>query len=77
VNGDCDAESIKSNTFSMEWPPRSGKQQAFPEADRAAWFSLDVAREKILPAQIAFIEELERILESEKTVDPCGRPSAV
>lgn len=50
------AEGIRSNSFSMEWPPRSGKQQSFPEMDRAAWFNLQEAKKKINPAQIAFLE---------------------
>jgi predicted NUDIX family NTP pyrophosphohydrolase len=58
VKGDCDPQSIKSNTFSMEWPPRSGKRQEFPEVDRAGWFTLEVAREKILKGQLGFLEEL-------------------
>jgi predicted NUDIX family NTP pyrophosphohydrolase len=49
---------IVSNTFSMEWPPLSGKRQDFPEADRAEWFTIDVAKEKILKGQAAFLEEL-------------------
>jgi predicted NUDIX family NTP pyrophosphohydrolase len=57
--GDCDPEAIRSNTFSLEWPPRSGQQQEFPEVDRAAWFRPDIAKEKILPGQRGFIEELE------------------
>ena len=58
--GDCDPARIRSNTFSMEWPPRSGKQQEFPEIDRAAWFGLDAARERILPAQVPLLDELEQ-----------------
>ena len=58
--GDCDPAQIRSNTFSMEWPPRSGKQQEFPEIDRAAWFGLDAARERILPAQVPLLDELEQ-----------------
>jgi predicted NUDIX family NTP pyrophosphohydrolase len=59
VEGDCNPEAITSNTFSLEWPPRSGKRKEFPEVDRAAWFKLDAAKEKILKAQIALLEELE------------------
>ena len=58
VEGDCRADTIKSNTFTMEWPPRSGRQAEFPEVDRAAWFSIEQARKKILKGQIGFIEEL-------------------
>ena len=56
--GDLDPDALKSNTFSMEWPPRSGRQAEFPEVDRGDWFSVDVAREKILKSQIALIDEL-------------------
>jgi predicted NUDIX family NTP pyrophosphohydrolase len=63
VKGDCDAKAIMSNTFSIEWPPRSGKHQEFPEVDRAGWFTLEAAKEKILKGQVGFLEELERMLE--------------
>ena len=59
--GDCDPEKMKSNTFTMEWPPRSGKQQEFPEVDRGAWFSLNEAKQVINPAQISFLEELQQL----------------
>ena len=62
LEGDWDASAVRSNTFSMEWPPRSGKQQEFPEVDRAGWFSIPAAREKILRGQIPFLEELMDIL---------------
>jgi predicted NUDIX family NTP pyrophosphohydrolase len=62
VEGDLDASSIKSNTFPMEWPPRSGKWKNFPEVDRAEWLTIDVAKEKILKGQIGFIEELLGII---------------
>ena len=55
---DCDAAAITSNTFTMEWPPRSGKQAEFPEVDRAAWFTLEAAREAIVPAQRRFLDDL-------------------
>ena len=64
VMGDCEAESIKSNTFSLEWPPRSGKRKEFPEVDRAGWFTPEVAREKILKGQLNFLEELKRMIEN-------------
>jgi predicted NUDIX family NTP pyrophosphohydrolase len=57
--GDLDATRTTSNTFEIEWPPRSGKMQTFPEIDRAAWFDLDTARQKLLPAQRAFLDRLE------------------
>ena len=63
VEGDGDASAIKSNTFSMEWPPRSGKQQEFPEVDRAGWFTIPAAKEKILKGQAPFLEELKEILD--------------
>jgi predicted NUDIX family NTP pyrophosphohydrolase len=60
--GDCDASVVKSNTFLMEWPPGSGRQQEFPEVDRAGWFSISVAKEKILKGQSGFLDELIQIL---------------
>jgi len=56
--GDCDPAQIVSNTFEIEWPPRSGRRQAFPEIDRAAWFGADEAREKLIAAQAAFVDRL-------------------
>jgi predicted NUDIX family NTP pyrophosphohydrolase len=56
--GDLDASAIRSNTFTIEWPPRSGRMQEFPEVDRAEWFSVAEAREKINPAQAAFLDRL-------------------
>lgn len=61
VEGDCDAAAIRSNTFTLEWPPRSGLQPEFPEVDRAAWFTLTAAREKIIKGQVGFLEELGRL----------------
>ena len=60
--GDCDPSQIRSNTFSMEWPPHSGRMGAFPEVDRAAFFSLEQAKARINPAQTALLEELLRKL---------------
>lgn len=60
LEGDLDIAKIRSNTFQMEWPPRSGKMQEFPEIDRAEFFSPDEARKRINPAQIEFIDRLER-----------------
>jgi predicted NUDIX family NTP pyrophosphohydrolase len=59
AEGDCDAACIRSNLFSMEWPPRSGEMREFPEVDRAQWFTLPEARDKINPAQVALLEELQ------------------
>jgi predicted NUDIX family NTP pyrophosphohydrolase len=60
--GGCDASTIKSNTFSMEWPPRSGKREEFPEVDRAGWFSIPDAKQKIIKGQSGFVDELVRVL---------------
>ena len=57
-----DIAHIKSNSFEMEWPPRSGKMQSFPEIDKAEWFTLEAAREKINPAQAVWIDELLDLL---------------
>ncbi len=62
VNGDVDVASISSNTFTIEWPPRSGRSQTFPEVDRAAWFTAEEAREKINPGQVVLIERLQEQL---------------
>ncbi|MBB4663185.1 NUDIX domain-containing protein [Conexibacter arvalis] len=62
VAGDLDPAAIVSNTFELEWPPRSGRRQAFPEVDRAGWFELAQAREKLLPAQLPFLDRLEALL---------------
>ncbi len=62
IEGDLDADRITSNTFVLEWPPRSGRQQAFPEVDRAAWLGLDAAAEKILAAQRPLLDRLARAL---------------
>jgi predicted NUDIX family NTP pyrophosphohydrolase len=67
VEGNYDASKIRSNTFTMEWPPHSGKQEEFPEVDRAAWFEIDEAKRKIHQGQVPLLEELERMV-SEKRV---------
>ena len=61
--GDCDPTNITSNTFRMEWPPRSGREQEFPEVDRAAFFTTDVARIKLNTAQGVFIDRLEEAIQ--------------
>ena len=58
LEGDLDASAISSNTFPMEWPPRSGRTQDFPEVDRADWFAPTEAREKLNPAQVEFVDRL-------------------
>jgi predicted NUDIX family NTP pyrophosphohydrolase len=65
LEGDFDLSKFSSNEFEMEWPPRSGKKQRFPEIDRIAFFKLATARRKILPAQRPFIEELVKRLKDE------------
>jgi predicted NUDIX family NTP pyrophosphohydrolase len=64
ISGDLDADEIHSNSFALQWPPRSGRMQEFPEVDRAQWFGLEEAREKLNPAQTAFLERLAHILEA-------------
>jgi predicted NUDIX family NTP pyrophosphohydrolase len=61
VPGDLDVTRTTSNTFEIEWPPRSGRIQQFPEVDRAAWFDVDTARRKMVPAQAAFLDRLEEL----------------
>jgi len=67
IAGDLDPAKLISNTFDLEWPPRSGRMQAFPEVDKGAWYTLEEARALINPAQIAFLDELAAIL---STNDP-------
>jgi predicted NUDIX family NTP pyrophosphohydrolase len=62
VAGDLDPATLVSNTFELEWPPRSGRTQEFPEIDRAEWFDLDAARAKLNPAQVAFLDRLAKLL---------------
>jgi predicted NUDIX family NTP pyrophosphohydrolase len=64
AEAEFDPAALASNTFSMEWPPRSGRQQEFPEVDKAEWFDLEVAREKIIPAQAELLDRLLERLES-------------
>jgi predicted NUDIX family NTP pyrophosphohydrolase len=63
VEGDLDVKQFKSNTFTLEWPPRSGRVMEFPEADKAAWFDLDTARQKLHPAQTPFLDRLAELLD--------------
>ncbi|MFZ5998234.1 MAG: NUDIX domain-containing protein [Nitrospirota bacterium] len=62
VEGDCNPSAIKSNYFSMEWPPRSGRLQEFPEVDRADWFDIEEAKIKIHKGQVPLLEELQERL---------------
>jgi predicted NUDIX family NTP pyrophosphohydrolase len=58
LEGDLDTATVRSNTFTLEWPPRSGRMREFPEIDRAEWFPLDEARRRINEAQVAFLDRL-------------------
>jgi predicted NUDIX family NTP pyrophosphohydrolase len=58
AEGDLDPAGVRSNTFVLEWPPRSGRTREFPEIDRAEWFTLEQAREKLIPAQVALLDRL-------------------
>jgi predicted NUDIX family NTP pyrophosphohydrolase len=60
--GDLDASATVSNTFELEWPPRSGRVQQFPEIDRAAWFSVAQARTKLVKGQVGFLDRLQELL---------------
>jgi len=70
LEGDLDPETAVSNLFEMEWPPRSGRVQSFPEIDRVAWFGVDEARTRIKGAQAPFLDRLERALEVSRS--PAG-----
>ena len=62
TQGDLDVSAVHSNTFSIEWPPKSGKQQEFPEVDRAEWFDMESAARKIKPAQLDLLLEAQSII---------------
>jgi predicted NUDIX family NTP pyrophosphohydrolase len=66
--GDCDPTALESNTFSMEWPPKSGRRQQFPEVDRAAFFTLEEARIRAHPAELPLLEKLAAILHEKGTL---------
>jgi predicted NUDIX family NTP pyrophosphohydrolase len=63
VEGDLDVEGVKSNTFEMEWPPKTGGMQSFPEVDRAAWFDLPAAQVKILESQRSLLDRLAELVD--------------
>jgi predicted NUDIX family NTP pyrophosphohydrolase len=65
VEGDSNPAAIKSNLFSMEWPPHSGKTREFPEVDRAAWFGIEEAKNKINQGQVGLLEELQQLLKTD------------
>ncbi|SFP53606.1 Predicted NTP pyrophosphohydrolase, NUDIX family [Geodermatophilus dictyosporus] len=62
AEGDLDATAVRSNTFALEWPPRSGRVQEFPEVDRAAWFGVDEARAKLVGGQVPYLQRLLDLL---------------
>jgi len=76
VRGDADPDALRSNPFELEWPPHSGRVQAFPEADRAAWFTLEEAERRILPAQVPLLERLRTALERPRRVVSGGQTGA-
>jgi predicted NUDIX family NTP pyrophosphohydrolase len=65
IEADCDPSQIRSNSFAMEWPPKSGRMQNFPEVDRAAWFPIPEAQKRILAGQAGFIDQLLSLLRRE------------
>jgi predicted NUDIX family NTP pyrophosphohydrolase len=71
--GDADPGKIKSNTFTLEWPPNSGQHREFPEVDRAGWFTLEEGRQKIVRGQIGFLDEMDSVL---RTCSPSDRGPA-
>ena len=62
LEGDCDPTAIRSNSFTIDWPPRSGERRECPEVDRAAWFALAEAKRKILKSQLGLLEQLVELL---------------
>jgi len=62
--GDLDVGVVRSNTFTMEWPPRSGRSAEFPEVDRAGWFDLETARRKLLPGQLGLLDRFSEVFEA-------------
>lgn len=64
IEGEVDAAMVRSNTFRMRWPPKSGQEQEFPEVDRGGWFDLAEARRKLVPGQVPFVDELVAMIES-------------
>lgn len=66
LEGDADVSDVRSNTFEMEWPPRSGRTQEFPEVDRAGWFGVEEAGRKLLRGQVGFLDRLREVIEGER-----------
>jgi predicted NUDIX family NTP pyrophosphohydrolase len=77
VEGDLDTSTAVSNTYDMEWPPRSGIVQAFPEIDRVEWFDLDEARRRLKAAQVPFLDRLQAALASPQEVGGSSPPSSI
>lgn len=73
--GDFDVTRLASNTFQMEWPPRSGRRPTFPEVDRAQWFDMVAARTHLLPAQVPFLDRLAQALSGQEEHRTTGHPS--
>jgi len=69
IEGDLDAETARSNEFEMEWPPRSGRRQVFPELDRVGWFRPDEARRRLKPTQVPFVDRLVELLADRRKHD--------
>jgi predicted NUDIX family NTP pyrophosphohydrolase len=63
VQGNVDASAIRSNTFSLQWPPKSGRYEEFPEVDRAQWFDMPTAKQKIVAGQVGLLEQLEVLVD--------------
>jgi predicted NUDIX family NTP pyrophosphohydrolase len=76
VQGDCDPAELRSNSFSIEWPPKSGKMSEFPEVDRGGWFAIGEARKRILPAQEKFLDQLMELLAGRGDLRGVERPLA-
>jgi predicted NUDIX family NTP pyrophosphohydrolase len=64
LEGDCEPSAVRSNMFSMEWPPKSGRQQEFPEVDRADWFTANEAKERIVKGQTGLIDRVVALISS-------------
>ena len=73
LDGDLRIGAVRSNTFTMEWPPGSGATREFPEVDRAGWFGLEAARRKLVPGQVGFLDRLSELLEGNFDSDPPHR----
>lgn len=65
IEGDFDTSNFKSNSFTIEWPPTSGRQQSFPEVDKAGWFDIESAKQKINDAQIALLDQLQSLVQKD------------